>query len=87
MEMPLKDVGEEIICKLGELNRILEREVKEFEKYNKIFPRFPLVIGEKKNCQIHMSLEKSLLDRLKKQSDFLGIPLADYCRRRLRGIF
>lgn len=38
----------------------------------------------KKNAQLHILLESSLLKQLKKDSEESGLSLGEYCRKKLR---
>ena len=82
-----EDIGGQIIQELEKLSKFIDGVKKEKEDYKKNFPKFSYVVGEKKNRHLHLSLEKSLHDNLKKVAESKGISMSEYCRRRLRGMF
>ena len=51
------------------------------------FPKFPSIVGEKMNSQLHLVMETSLHKSLKEESSLKHLSMNDYCRRGLRGIY
>jgi len=82
-----EDIGEKVIRQMEELVRKIDKIVKEKEENELNFPKFPALVGEKKNSHLHIVLETSLLESIKKEASIKGISIGDYCRRRLRGIY
>ncbi len=82
-----KDIGEEIIEGLRELNCVIKTFKNERVEYEMNFPKCPSIIGEKMNSQVHLVMETSLHKFLKEEANLRHLSLNDYCKRRLRGVY
>jgi len=80
-----EDIGAEVISRMRSLVEYLDETKKERDEHSTNFPKFARVFGERKNSQLHLVLESSLLESLKREAMLKGVSLAEYCRRRLGG--
>ncbi len=65
---------------ITKINKLIdEKEINTSKKEVKEKP-----ISEKKNYPLHLLIEKSLKDKLKKEAEEQKISLGEYCRRKLR---
>ena len=82
-----KDIGAEVIEGLKEINCFIKKLKEERDEYEMNFPKFPSIVGEKMNSQLHLVMETFLHKSLKEESSLKHLSMNDYCRRRLRGIY
>lgn len=75
--MEIEERVDKIFSMLGEIEEKLKKKAKDKESFK---PK----VHEKKNSHLHLLLETSLMNRLRKQSEEKGVSLAEFVRQKLR---